>query len=259
MPGIMEFADPEVRRPAAGKASRGGLRRLGTALAALAFALTGCRTVETTQAGIVGVYRKQTMTVILTQQDVQAASARRYTGTIARAQRLAVLNRDPQQVLRVRTVAARLIAETPAFREDAIDWNWEVNVVATMQVNAWSMLGGKIIVYSGLLDLDLTDDELAAVLGHEIAHVIREHAREMPSSSQQEVEADIIGVELAARAGYDPRAAISVRHKLDAATEPRSRGWLSSHPDNDVRLRELDVAIENVLPLRGTAPITSQR
>jgi len=233
--------------------------RLGAVLAASTAVLAGCHTVETTQAGVVGVERRQTMTVILTQQDVQQMSARQYTRMIDRAQQLAVLNRDTQQSLRVRTVADRLIAETPAFREDAIGWKWEVNVVTTTQVNAWSMLGGKIIVHSGLLELDLTDDELAAVLGHEIAHSLREHAREVLQSDQAEMEADIIGVELAARAGYDPRAARTVWHKLAAPTKARPSGWLSSHPSNEVRLRELDKAISSVLPLRETERITSSR
>jgi len=232
--------------------------RLGAVLTA-SIVLTGCRTVETTQAGVVGVDRKQTMTVILTQQDVQETAARHYTRMIARAQRLAILNRDPQQVQRVRTIADRLIAETPAFREDAIGWTWEVNVLAITQPNAWSMLGGKIIVHAGLLDLGLTDDELAAVLGHEIAHSLREHAREMLQSSQHEVEADIIGVELAARAGYDPRAAMTFWQKLATPGKARPGGWLSTHPSDEIRFRELDKAISNVLPLRETGRITSSR
>lgn len=235
-------------------------RCLGSVFAALALALAGCQTVETTQAGVVGIDRKQTMTVFLTRQDADQISARKYVRMMARAQQMGLLNRDPQQVQRVRTVADRLVAETPAFREGATGWQWEVNVVTTTQVNAWSALGGKIILSSGMLELDLTDDELAAMLGHEIAHSLREHAREVLLSSQQaEVEADIIGVELAARAGYDPRAVKTFWHKLTAATDTHSTGWLSTHPSNNVRLRELDQAIRNVMPVYEKGRMTSSQ
>jgi predicted Zn-dependent protease len=226
----------------------------------LTLALAGCQTVETTQAGVVGIDRKQTMTVFLTRQDADQISARKYVRMMARAQQMGLLNRDPQQVKRVRTVADRLVAETPAFREGATGWQWEVNVVTTAQVNAWSALGGKIILSSGILELDLTDDELAAMLGHEIAHSLREHAREVLLSSQQaEVEADIIGVELAARAGYDPRAVKTFWHKLAAATDTHSTGWLSTHPSNNVRLRELDQAIRSVMPVYEKGRMTSSQ
>ncbi|CAN0512527.1 unnamed protein product, partial [Phaeothamnion confervicola] len=163
------------------------------------------------------------------------------------------LDRDPGQAARVRAVAARLIPQTAAFRADAPGWQWEVHVISSNEVNAWCMPGGKIAVYTGILDgLRLTDDELAAVMGHEISHALREHGRErasqamaqgllinvvgaaaglsgttqdlskfvldltfnLPNSRQDETEADRIGVELAARAGYDPRAAISLWQKM---------------------------------------------
>jgi predicted Zn-dependent protease len=232
--------------------------RIASVVTAWALALAGCHTVETTQAGAVGIDRGQTMTVFLKRQDAEHKAAREYARMVASAQQDGLVNREPQQVHRVRTVAGRLMAQTPAFREDAVNWQWEANVVTTAQVNAWCMLGGKIIVFSGLLDLGLTDDELAAVLGHEIAHSLREHLREVFGNSQQfEMEADLIGVELAARAGYDPRAAMTLWYKLSAVTTARPSGWLSTHPSNDVRLRELDQAISRVMPIYETGRTTS--
>lgn len=235
-------------------------RRLGSILAAAAtLALVGCQTVKTTQPGVVGIDRDQTVTLILTRQEIEHISARQYRGMMASAQRRGALNHDPQQVQRVRTVAYRLIAAAPVFRADAGSWQWEINVVTSRQVNAWSMLGGKIVVFSGMLNLDLTDDELAAVLGHEIGHSLREHAREvLPDRQRAEMEADIIGVELAARAGYDPRAALTLWLKLAAATEASS-SWLSTHPSNEIRLQDLDQIMVKVMPLYDGARIKSSQ
>ena len=163
---------------------------------------------------------------------------------MAEAQKKGLLNRDQQQVARVRTITQRLIPQVGVFRKDALQWKWETNVLTSKDVNAWCMPGGKMAVYTGLIErLNATDDELAAVMGHEIAHALREHARErigqpdgdqrcvhrwrdrtrdiyrcarrsrrlpatvvgavtvLPNSRQNESEADIIGVELMARAG----------------------------------------------------------
>lgn len=225
-----------------------------------ALALSGCATTQTTSGGEVGVDRKQMMLVSSAEVNQEAAKA--YRQIIAEAQKKGTLNRDAVLVQRVRNISARLIPATAAFRADAPSWRWETNVISSSELNAWCMPGGKIAVYTGLAEkLNATDDELAVVIGHEIAHALREHGREKvsqsaginvatgiggaligayfgvdaklgqqalgvvgdlafmrPNSRGMEQEADRIGVELAARAGYDPRAAISLWQKMEKAS-----------------------------------------
>ena len=141
--------------------------------------LGACTTVQTTQGGEVGVNRKQTMTSLVSSEQIEKQAAQEYAQVLAQAQKKGLLNQNPQQVQRVRAVAARLIPQVGVFRPDAVKWKWEVNVLTSKDINAWCMPGGKIAVYTALLErLNLTDDELAAVMGHEIAHALREHARE---------------------------------------------------------------------------------
>ncbi len=248
--------------------------------------LTACETVQTTQAGMVGVNRQQKMAV--SAQEIENTSNKQYAELIADEKKQGKLNRNQAQVKRVRTISDRLIAQVSAFRPDARNWNWEVNVLSSPEVNAWCMPGGKIAVYTGLIEkLNITDDELAAVIGHEIAHALREHAREraseqmvagslisvgsalfgvgemgqkgaeyaymgllgLPNSRSHETEADRIGVELAARAGYDPRAAISLWQKMGQVSSGEPPKFLSTHPSRDDRMRDLSVYSERVMPL----------
>ena len=198
------------------------------------------------------------------------------------------LNEDPALTARVRKIAQRLIPATSAFRPDAPGWKWEINTLKTNEMNAYAMPGGKIMVYSGLVDrLNLTDAELAAVIGHEISHALREHTRErvsqayaqqlaltglaiatgagqgtldlantvaevtfgLPHNRQQESEADIMGLELMARAGYDPNAAVNVWKKMMAADKSSPPEFLSTHPAPANRIAELDANVPKVLPL----------
>jgi predicted Zn-dependent protease len=248
--------------------------------------LAACETVQTTQSGVVGVDRQQHMAV--SADAINQAAQQEYASVIAAARSKGQLNTHPAEVQRVRAIAARLIPQTAAFRPDAVGWAWETNVLTSPEVNAWCMPGGKIAVYSGLIEsLHVTDDELAAVMGHEIAHALREHAREraseqavadlgisigsavlglgdigqqsaeyaymgllgLPNSRRHETEADRIGVELAARAGYDPRAAIALWQKMEKLGGAQPIKFLSTHPAPEERLQDLTVYAQRVMPL----------
>jgi predicted Zn-dependent protease len=260
-------------------------RMLGTALLAVS-GLTACQSVQTTQSGAVGVERRQMMMV--SSREMEQASAQSYQKIIGEAAQKNALNRDREEVERVRAVARRLIPVTGIFRPDAPSWKWEVNVLSSKELNAWCMAGGKIAFYSGIIErLDLTDDEIAAIMGHEISHALREHARErasqsmvtnigvsvlgaalgvgqagtdliggaaklsfeLPNSREHETEADRMGVELAARAGYDPRAAISLWQKMAKVSNGAKPQWLSTHPSNETRQRDLTEYAARVMPL----------
>jgi predicted Zn-dependent protease len=257
--------------------------------AALA-ALAGCQTIDTTQPGEVGVTRDQRM--MLSAGTVNNSAAEAYQQVIAKAQASGALNNNPAQVERVRRVAQRLIAQTGAFRPDAPGWKWESNVIGSKDVNAWCMPGGKIAVYTGLIErLQPSDDELAAVMGHEIAHALREHGRErasqamaqsigvgvvgavlgvsgtaldlstklldltinLPNSRTHEVEADRIGVELAARAGFNPHAAVSLWQKMQKVGGGQPPQFLSTHPSHETRIADLRAMADRVAPLYQAA------
>jgi predicted Zn-dependent protease len=254
--------------------------------------LQGCETVQTTQAGAVGITRKQSMGVSREQVDQQSAAA--YSQLRQEAGQKRTLNTDPALLARVQGIANRLIPQAAVYRPDAVSWKWEVNVFQSDEVNAFCMAGGKIAVYTGLIQqLKITDDELAAVMGHEIAHALREHVREqqsrqqvlgvvgigaviggallgvnidpnlaqnglqvafgLPNSREAEVEADDIGLELAARAGYNPKAAITLWQKMGALGGGRPPAFLSTHPSPESRAADLARVGQIVEPLYQAA------
>lgn len=260
-------------------------------LTALLFmaSLLGCAT--TTKDSAVGVKRSQFL--MLPASYVGNMSKQAYGQTLSAAQKKQTLNSNPAMVNRVRGISNRLIAQVGIFREDAAKWPWEVNVEKSDQLNAYCMPGGKIMVFSGLIEkLNTTDDELAAVIGHEIAHALREHGRErmsqayvqqfslralaavitrggstvagnasmqaasmgsqlffaLPNSREQERESDRIGLELAARAGYNPQAAITLWQKMEAEGGSKPPEFLSTHPANENRISELRALIPVVQP-----------
>lgn len=267
-----------------------GILRSALLTALVGVAVTGCTTVKTTQAGTVGVERKQAM--LVSSAEVNQSAAQQYAQVTGQARQKGQLNRDPAQTERVRSIANRLIPQTAVFRADASGWKWEVNVISSKELNAWCMPGGKIAVYSGLIErLKLSDDEIAAVMGHEIAHALREHARErisqqmatsavvgvgaavlgvgqagadlgslvaqvtftLPNSRTHEMEADRIGVELAARAGYDPRGAVTVWQKMAKADGGGGVEFLSTHPSPENRVKDLEIYSQKVMPLYEAA------
>ena len=260
------------------------------ALAAMTV-LAGCETVQTTQPGVVGVDRKQRF--LVSSDEMNAAAADAYKKTIAEAQAKGQLNTNPAHVEQVKRVVSRLIPNTGYFRPDAPKWAWEVNVLSTPEVNAWCMPGGKIAVYSGLIDkVKPSDDELAAVLGHEIAHALREHSREqasqamaeqlgigilgaaaglsdttqqlsgllvkvgfeLPHSRTDETEADRVGLELAARSGFDPHAAVTLWQKMEQVAGAGGGGgtiqkFLSDHPPTEQRLADMKANADKLQPI----------
>jgi predicted Zn-dependent protease len=255
-------------------------------LAVCAAFSAGCETVDTTKAGAVGVERQQRMAV--SSQEVNAGSEKAYAQMMAQAQQKGALDKDPAQVARVKTIVGRLIPQTTVFRDDAAKWPWEAHVISLDEVNAWCMPHGKMAVYTGLITkLQATDDELAAVMGHEIAHALREHSREqmsqqaliqtgiglggallgvgdmgqslagmvanvtleLPKSRTAEKEADDIGIELAARAGYNPQAAISLWQKMEKLAGSQPPKWLSTHPPHADRVADLQNQAQKVMPL----------
>lgn len=265
-----------------------GIRIAAAALVAGAALASGCQSVKTTSPGAVGIERTQRMSSMVSEADMRQQAELAYRETLGKEREKGALNADPALTSRVRAITNRLIPASAAFRPEAARWKWEVNVIRSDQINAWCMPGGKIAVYSGLVTkLNLTDGEIAAVVGHEIAHALREHAREraseqmgaqvlisgasillgagqagadlggvfykaffgLPNSRLHETEADRIGVELAARAGYDPRAAISLWQKMAKNGGGSGPEFLSTHPSAETRLKDLEVYSARVMPL----------
>ncbi|MET0264005.1 MAG: M48 family metallopeptidase [Duganella sp.] len=200
------------------------------------------------------------------------------------------------QLIRLRAIADRLIPFTKRWNPDAANWKWEVNLLNSPTVNAFCMPGGRIAFYSGILTkLNLTDDEVAAVMGHEIAHALREHARKQAGqntvattaarvggsllagvfgvdprlgdaggsmlaqgaalkfSRNDESEADLVGIDLAARAGYDPRAGVALWQKMAAVNQSQQLSFLSTHPTGKDRIKNMNNHMNLVLPVYARA------
>jgi len=237
--------------------------------------------------------------ILAPEDQINQQSAQQYTALMGQAQQKGALvpASDPQ-VKRLRAIAQRIIPQTARWNPKAKTWNWQVNLLKSNQVNAFCMPGGRIAFFTGIIDkLKLTDDEIAAVMGHEIAHALREHGRERQSkatgtslitgiggavlsawtgydvrglantagqvvvlkfSRDEEREADLVGLDIAARAGYDPRAGIALWQKM-ASLEGRGAPieLLSTHPGGTHRIEQMQAHMNVLLPLyaraRGTA------
>ncbi len=237
--------------------------------------------------------------------ELEAAAAKEYAQMMAQArQQGAVAPEGHPQLQRVRAIAARLIPQSPQWNDRARGWRWEVNVLGSKQVNAFVMPGGKMAVFSGLIEqLRATDDELAMVIGHEMAHALREHARARIAKTQgtgiglsvlaqvlglgqlgdvaanvgtqlltlrfsreDEVDADLVGLELAARSAFRPEASVSLWEKMGQLSGGQSGpAFLSTHPTGPDRLRRLRENVPRVQDLYqkavasgGAAPPRSQ-
>jgi Zn-dependent protease with chaperone function len=227
------------------------------------------------------------------EQQVDQAAQSQYAALLGQAREKGVLvSASDAQVMRLRAIARRLIPLAPRWNPAAANWKWEVNLLDSPQVNAFCMPGGRIAFYSGILNkLNLTDDEVAVVMGHEIAHALREHGRERAAkanvtslgarlagaglaawlgidprltgvvtdqaaqlavlrfSRDEETEADLIGLDVAARAGFDPRAGVALWQKMGALNKRTPPAWLSTHPSGDNRIAEINRNMGLLLPV----------
>ena len=258
-----------------------GLLAAGAGLALPAWAREG-----------VEVGPKSSFTKFVSAEQIEQAAGQQYRQLQQQAaQKNALAPPNHPQVVRLRAIAQRLIPYTYEWNEHARQWRWEVNLIDSKQVNAFCMPGGKIAFYSGILEqLKLSDDEVAMVMGHEMTHALREHARERIGKTmatrgaielgaaifglgdvargvagiggqlltlrfgrEDESEADLIGLELAARAGYNPRSGVTLWNKMAAASQGAPPQWLSTHPSGPTRIRDIERALPQVEPLYARA------
>ena len=225
--------------------------------------------------------------------EIEASASKQYKTLLAEAAgKNALAPAGHPQLMRLRRIADRLIPFANEWNPRAKSWQWEINLIGSRQVNAFCMPGGKIVFYTGIIEqLKLTDDEVAQIMGHEIAHALREHARErmgkntatnigagvlsqllglgdlgrtvtnygaqllsLTFSRSDESEADLVGLELAARAGYDPQAGVTLWQKMSANSKGAPPQWLSTHPAGATRITDIERNLPRVMPLYERAP-----
>ena len=267
-----------------------GFRLLGAI--AFAFALSGIAQHAHAREGV-DVGNTSSFAKLVPAEQVERSAAQQYLQMLSQADgKRALAPKDNAQVLRLRAIAQKIIPFAMEWNPRARNWQWEVNLIGSSQINAYCMPGGKIAFYTGILEqLRLTDDEVAMVMGHEIAHALREHARERMGKSavthgaariggalaasffgidprltdgiasgganlltlefgrEDESEADLVGMELAARAGFDPRAGVTLWQKMGAASKGAPPQWLSTHPSGKTRIAEIQANLPKVMPL----------
>lgn len=255
---------------------------------AACFVMAACTNLQTTNPGVVGIDRAQDMR--FPSEQYNQSMAKTYASMLDDAADKHGVNQDGAMVSRVDAIMQRMIPGTAVFRSDAPGWKWEVNIIHARNLNAFCIGEGKLGFFSGIIQrLRLTDDEIAAIMGHEIAHALREHGRErasqrlksqfgagligavvgatndevsdltnlfylLPNSREQEAEADRIGVELAARAGYDPAAAVTMWRKIMFLAGDQTPQFLNSHPTRASRLTDLQTYAEKVIDLYKPMP-----
>lgn len=230
-------------------------------------------------------------------QQLEEQAAQQYRGLKQQAnQQRALAGPDDPQLQRLHAIAKKIIPFTERWNPRAAQWQWEVSLLKSNQVNAFCMPGGKIAFYSAILDrLKLTDDEVAIIMGHEIAHALREHGRErmgkagatniaaklaavgvakyfnldpgvvdavagkgaqllvLKFSREDESEADTVGLDIAARAGYDPRAGVTLWQKMGLINKGAPPQWLSTHPAGTTRITDIRQHLPVVMPLYAKA------
>ena len=233
----------------------------------------------------VDVGKSSTMRNLVPAETLEQAAEQQYAELLAQAKQQGALAQPGNaQLQRLQGIAQRLIPQALVWNERAKGWKWEVNLIGSQQINAFCMPGGKIVFYTGLIDkLKLSDDEIAMVMGHEMAHALREHSREQLAKTQatglgirlgaaifglgdmgtaaanlggklltlkfsrsDETDADLVGLELAARAGYNPQAAVTLWEKMGEANGNGGIGFLSTHPTGPNRIANLQANVPKV-------------
>src|SRR5512139_2624963 len=249
-------------------------RLLLTAL--LAAVLAGCQT---------NPVSGRSQLVLVSEEQAQASSAQAYAQTVQEAQQKGKLSTDAALNARVKRITDRLIVQAGNMYPPSRDWKWSVAVIDEPSLNAWCMPGGKMAIYTGIIEkLKLTDDEIGQIMGHEIAHALLGHGRErmsraiamqggmtlgsivagrdlsvlspvadialtLPNSRANESEADRYGLELAARAGFDPHTAVRLWEKMSAAGNGAPPQFLSTHPSPDNRIQALNALVPQMMPI----------
>ena len=237
-------------------------------------------------------------TKLVSAEQIEAAAGKQYAQLLAEAHRKGSLAPDDHpQVRRLRAISRRIEPQARPWNPRAAQWRWEVNLLGSKQLNAFCMPGGKIAFFSGILQqLQLDDAEVAAIMGHEAAHALREHARErigkssatsiglslgaqllglgslgdaaanlgtqlltLKFSRDDETEADLVGMELAARAGYDPAAGVTLWEKMQQASKGAPPQWMSTHPSSGSRIGEIREKLPKVQPLYAQADKPRER
>ncbi len=251
------------------------LKRIGGL--ALVLVLTACATSPTGRSQL----------MLVSEESAINASKTAYTEMLKPFEEEGKLDNDPKLKARVERITGRLIAQAIEMRPETRNWEWSIRIIDDPEtVNAWAMAGGKMALYTGLIDkVEPTDDELAQVLGHEISHALAKHtaekmsvamatqlgvlavaansdkrgavvgaalaaklAVELPNSRTAEIEADRIGIELAAKAGYDPRAAATLWRKMGKVGGGSMPQFLSTHPSPGNREQTLNNLATEMMP-----------
>lgn len=227
----------------------------------------------------------------VTADELEQAASLQYRQLITEVKaQNALVPTTSDQFKRLLAIEQRLIPFTYSHSPKAEGWDWQVILINSKTLNAFCMPGGKIAFYTGIInELKLTDDEIAMIMGHEMAHALREHSLNqinkdalthmgialgtkaagidnidisnkmlalgskllsLKFSRSDESEADLMGQEIAARAGYNPQAAITLWEKMAAISGSGSTSpFLSTHPQHEQRIADLKANLPNVMPL----------
>jgi predicted Zn-dependent protease len=283
---------PAWRHPQGCSCRLHGRRRLSLGLLGL-----GAAGPALAQEGV-DVGKNSSFTKLVPAEQVEKAAAQQFAQMQSQArQQRALAPDDHPQLVRLRYIAKRIIPYTTAWNKRAAQWKWEVILLGGAQINAFCMPGGKIAFFWGILSkLQLNDDEVAMIMGHEMAHALREHARErmgksfatrgaleigaalfglgdvgrlaagmgeqllsLTFSRSDESEADLVGMELAARAGYNPAAGITLWQKMGAASKGAPPEFLSTHPAGPTRIKDIEANLPKVQPLYARAAKPDRR